>query len=125
MSSRPSRPRRRWPSSARAWLELTVADDGTVYGVYSHDSGIIMGHYEDGLLLGQWCELPTRRGPDDGGPLQLRFARSNHKIQLNGRWTYGESPEATWRDDFHGSTISEAPPSELVARLHKHELCPK
>ena len=113
---------RTW-SSSYGTLALTVSADGAVYGVYTHDSGIIVGHYEDGLLLGQWCELPTRHGPDDGGPVQLRFARSANKLQLNGRWTYGESPTATWRNDFQGATIDDPPPPELVERLQKHEQC--
>jgi hypothetical protein len=115
---------RTW-STSYGVLDLTVTPDGTAYGVYTHDAGIVVGHYEDGLLLGQWCELPSRRGPEDGGSLQLWFARSTHKLQLTGRWTYGNAPTATWRNDFQGATVDDQPPSELVARLQQHELCPQ
>ncbi|HEX5058222.1 MAG TPA: serine/threonine-protein kinase [Kofleriaceae bacterium] len=111
-------------STSYGTLDLKVAADGTAYGVYTHDSGIVMGHYEDGLFLGQWCELPSRRGPEDGGPLQLWFTHSAHKLQLSGRWSYANLPTAQWRTDFSGSMIDDKPSSELVARFDQHELCP-
>jgi hypothetical protein len=122
-------------------LALRVDPDGTTFGVYEHDEGTLVGRFNDGLFMGRWCELPTRRGPKDAGVLQLHFARNGGKTVVAGRWTYGDSPygvsvagdiddvsQTQWHmgeAGFFGSKLAaKAPPSTLAKRFADHVPCP-
>jgi hypothetical protein len=110
-----------------------VAPDGTAYGVYDHDTGVLVGHYKDGLMVGRWCELPTRRAPADAGVIQLQFARGKLGPVVEGRWAYGDVPDTTsqteplWhtgQSGFFGERVEVAPPPTLVERFAQHVVCP-
>jgi hypothetical protein len=105
-------------------LELHVADDGTVYGVYEHDNGILEGHYDRGVLTGWWCEEPTRKAPDDAGLVQMQFVRGAHKILIDGSWKYGKDPKALWVRDWNGFDAEAPPAPELDQRMQRHVTCP-
>jgi len=103
---------------------FTVDAEGRAYGVYQHDDGILIGHYNDGLFLGVWCEAPTFRGPDNAGKLEIRFARNASRIQLEGRWTYGHERGARWLSDWFGKSTTTLPPPGLVERVKQRTQCP-
>jgi hypothetical protein len=105
-------------------LRLKVDADGTAYGVYEHDDGILVGRYTDGTFTGRWCELPTRRGPADAGPVELHVTRSVTRMMIEGRWRYGDAPDAQWQTDFYGFSVPTASPAALELRLQRHEPCP-
>ncbi|HEY5936812.1 MAG TPA: serine/threonine-protein kinase, partial [Kofleriaceae bacterium] len=111
-----------WDTGLFGTLQLQVEPDGTAYGVYHWDDGIIVGTYQNGVLVGNWCELPSRRGPDDGGRLQITFVRGAHRIMVDGLWTYGEN--GTWQKDWTGSRLDSLPPIELEQRLNRRVPCP-
>jgi len=131
LASRPSKPGG-FPTPAElggAWdtglfgtMQLQVEPDGTAYGVYHWDDGIIVGNYKNGVLVGKWCELPSRRAPDDGGRLQITFVRGAHRIMVDGVWSYGET--GAWQKDWTGSRLDSLPPIELEQRLNRRVPCP-
>ena len=118
-------------------LALHVGDDGETYGVYEHDTGILVGHYRDGLFVGRWCELPTRHGSEDAGVIQLQFTRGKQGLAVDGRWAYGDSPDTvtaysavsttqwhTGQAGFFGDKLDTPPERTLGERLDQHALCP-
>ena len=118
-------------------LVLKVDANGEMRGVYEHDEGRLAGRYYGGLFMGRWCELPSHRGPQDAGVLQLQFARSGDRIAIDGRWTYGDSPDTldvsgvsntlwhTGEAGFFGAKLDAvAPPSALARRLEEPVECP-
>ena len=113
-----------WNTGMFGTMQLQVDPDGKAYAVYEWDDGVIVGNFADGVLVGKWCEVPTRKGPDDGGLLRLTFIRGPHRIAADGVWTYGDSATATWQPNWTGWKLTTAPPSELVQRLQRHVLCP-
>jgi hypothetical protein len=108
---------------------VRVAADGTLRGAYEHDDGRLAGRYRDGLFIGRWCELPTHRGPQDAGAVQLQFARDRTGLVLAGRWTYGDSPDmvsplaqAQWHTGeagFFGEQVEARPSPVLLERLEQ------
>ncbi|MEJ7599399.1 MAG: hypothetical protein WKG01_15945 [Kofleriaceae bacterium] len=104
-------------------MQLQVEPDGTVYGVYEHDEGILIGRYENDVIKGVWCELPTRRGPSDAGHFEVRFARANDRLLMEGRWRYGDSPSALWQPDWVGFALS-TPNVILEQRIQRRLPCP-
>jgi len=105
-------------------LLFTVDADGRAYGVYQHDDGILVGHYNDGLFMGVWCEAPTRRAPDDAGQIEIRFAHNASHVQIESRWTYGYDRDARWLPDWYGKSTATMPPPGLTARMKEHVQCP-
>jgi serine/threonine protein kinase len=105
-------------------LLFTVDADGRAYGVYQHDDGILVGHYDDGLFMGVWCELPTRRAPDHAGKIEIGFAHTANHVQVEGRWTYGHEPAARWLPDWWGKSTATIPPPGLVERMRQRAQCP-
>ncbi|MGN6109171.1 MAG: serine/threonine-protein kinase [Kofleriaceae bacterium] len=117
---------------SRAWLVnfgnmlVDIDERGNAYAVYGHDEGIIVGHYHDGLLIGRWCELPSRTSSDDSGVIELRFARSTRDLVVEGRWKYGDALTAPWQigpAGFFGRSDA-APPPELARRFAQRMPCP-
>jgi len=105
-------------------MVMTIDADGRAYAVYQHDDGILVGHYNNGLFMGVWCESPTRRGPDDAGLIEMRFARNANHVQIEGRWTYGFDPRGHWLSDWYGKSTATMAPPGLTTRLPQHALCP-
>jgi hypothetical protein len=103
---------------------FTVDAEGRAYGVYQHDDGIVVGHYNNGLFMGVWCEAPTHRGPDNAGKLEIRFAHNADRIQVEGRWTYGHDRDARWLSDWFGKSTTTIPPPGLVERMKQRAQCP-
>lgn len=114
-----------WHVAAFGDLLLRIEPSGEAYGVYEHDDGIVSGRFEGGEFIGWWCELPTRRAPDDGGRLQIHFLRDGERIVLDGSWTYGGDPGAPWQRDFLGISTEIAAISPLEKRLQHREACPR
>lgn len=105
-------------------LLLRVDEDGTAYGVYEHDDGILEGHYEHGVLVGWWCELPSRRPGDDAGLVEMQFVRGARRILIDGRWKYGADDKALWVRDWNGFNAEKPPAPELDQRMQRHTRCP-
>jgi hypothetical protein len=106
-------------------LLLQISPSGHAYGVYQYDEGILVGHYRDGQLMGRWCEAPSRMSPKDAGNIEIRFAlNTRNRLQLEGRWRYGDDPSSAWQYDFYGNTFHSQPPPELVKRLQQRIPCP-
>jgi hypothetical protein len=115
-------------------LVLRIDEDGGAYGVYEHDSGIVVGRYRDGLFIGRWCELPSYRDQQDAGVLQLQFARAANGHVVDGRWSYGDAPDlvsptaqAQWhtgKGGFYGEQVDRAAPAALAERLERRTPCP-
>jgi hypothetical protein len=74
--------------------------------------------------MGSWCEIPTRRAPDDAGQIEIRFAHNANHIQIESRWTYGFEPNGRWLPDWYGKSTATMPPPGLTARLQQHIRCP-
>jgi hypothetical protein len=113
-----------WNTGMFGTMVLHVDPDGTAYGVYEWDDGVVEGTYRDGVFEGTWCELPSRRGPDDGGRLRLSFVRGTNRIMADGVWSYGDT-QTSWRKDWTGSRLDGAAPSELEQRLQRQLRCPR
>lgn len=110
-----------WMSSGVLLFEVDA--EGQAYGVYQRDDGILVGHYSEGLFMGRWCELPSRRSPDDAGRIEIRFAtNANRRIQMEGRYSHGDAA-AAWLTDWFGYTTPIAPPPGLAERLRARQPC--
>jgi hypothetical protein len=105
-------------------LLLRVDDDGTVYGVYEHDDGILEGHYDHGVLVGWWCEQPSQRPPDDAGLVEMQFVRGARRVLIDGRWKYGADEKALWVRDWNGFNAEKPPAPELDQRMQRKKRCP-
>jgi hypothetical protein len=105
-------------------MVMTIDADGRAYATYQHDDGVLVGHYNNGLFMGVWCEAPTRRAPDDAGLIEMRFARNANHIQIESRWTYGFDPKVHWLSDWYGKSTATMPPPGITARIQQHALCP-
>jgi hypothetical protein len=88
-------------------------------------SGIQSGTFADGVWKGWWCQLPTRRPPDDAGPLELHFVRGDHRIVIEGAYKYGDGRAAQWRNDFYGVELDTPVAYNLEQRLQHREPCPR
>jgi hypothetical protein len=106
-------------------MRLFVDPNGDAYGVFDHQGGIESGKFAHGHWTGWWCQLPTRRPPDDAGPFDLHFVRGEGRILIEGEYKYGDGRAAEWRKDFYGVEIDGPPPYELEQRMQHHELCPQ
>jgi hypothetical protein len=117
--------------NGRAWhvnygeLRMHVDADGTAYGVFDHRDGIQTGTFKDGRWSGWWCQLPTRKPPDDAGTLELHFVRGDDRILIEGEYKYGDGRAAEWRKDFYGVEMTDPASYALEQRLQHHEPCPK
>ncbi|MEO8845927.1 MAG: serine/threonine-protein kinase [Kofleriaceae bacterium] len=106
-------------------LRMHIDADGTAYGVFDHQDGIQTGAFKDGHWSGWWCQLPSRKPPDDAGTLELHFVRGDDRILIEGEYKYGDGREAEWRKDFYGVEIADPTSFALEQRLQHHEPCPK
>jgi hypothetical protein len=107
-------------------LRMHIDADGTAYGVFDYKDGIQTGTFKDGYWRsGWWCQLPSRKAPDDAGTLELHFVRGNDRILIEGAYKYGDGREAEWRKDFYGVEIASPASFALEQRLQHHEPCPK
>jgi len=105
-------------------LRMHVDPGGAAYGVYDQKDGILVGRYALGRFVGWWCQLPTRRPPDDAGRVELHFVHGDDRVLIDGEWTYGDGRAAAWQKDFYGVSLVTAPSYRLEQRLQHHELCP-
>ena len=80
-------------------LYLRADADGTVRGVYPHDTGTVMGRIDNGVFHGWWCEVPSRKPSQDAGVVEFTFVRAGNDFNLDGRWKYG-TDEETWRENW-------------------------
>ncbi|MEY2453179.1 MAG: hypothetical protein QOD92_2753 [Acidimicrobiaceae bacterium] len=101
-------------------LVLRVTADGKVVAAYAYDQGMIVGTLTGRRIDGWWCEVPSRKGPGDAGPVQFDFVGDPAKsLTIDGRWQYA-SGNGTWSEDWDiDAKSTQAPPPELVARLDK------
>lgn len=117
--------------NSRAWhvnygeLRIHVEDDGTAYGVYDHKDGIHTGKFADGRWEGWWCQAPTYKAPDDGGPFVLHFVRGDDRILIEGMYKYGDGRAAEWQKDFYGVELDAKPSYMLEQRMQHHAGCPR
>lgn len=103
-------------------LAMRVDADGGVVASYSHDAGDIVGTInDDGIMVGWWCEAPSRSPDNDAGTVEMRLVEGSNGAAIDGRWTYGEHTASKgWRDDWDiAAKTSSEPPAELTARLDK------
>ena len=106
-------------------MRLFVEPNGDAYGVFDHQDGIQSGKFAHGHWTGWWCQLPTRKPPDDAGPFDLHFVRGEGRILIEGEYKYGDGRAAEWRKDFYGVEIDGPAPYALEQRMQHHELCPQ
>jgi hypothetical protein len=99
-------------------LYLEQLPDGLVVGAYGYDEGVLVGRLVDRSFRGTWCEVPTRTGPSDAGPVELTFVLVDGQRAIDGRWRYASEPAGSaWREDWNLTDRStEAPDPVLVAR---------
>jgi hypothetical protein len=62
---------------------------GEIRGVLRMARGTVVARLVDGVLVGTWCEAPTRRLPRDLGEVQWRMTKSAGTGELIGRWRFG------------------------------------
>lgn len=102
-------------------LVLRVSDGGRVVATYAHDQGMIVGTLSGRRITGWWCEVPSRKGPGDAGPVQFDFVgEPGQALAIDGRWLYasGATSGATWSEDWDIDAKSQTPPPQaLVDRL--------
>lgn len=97
---------------------IQVNADGSVVSVYDHDQGILVGTITGGILNGWWCEVPSRKPPDDAGAVQMRIVGdSAGKLSIDGRWQYAYDPAAPWRENWDITTKGGTAPEALTTRL--------
>lgn len=106
-------------------MALRNLPDGTVLAAYSHDSGVVVGKFDGNKMLGRWCEDPSRRGPQDAGPVEFKFFEEGGVKKIDGRWKYDSDGEAgAWRDDWDVAMDGEPVSPELTALLDRaQEIC--
>jgi hypothetical protein len=98
------------------WGQLVLQQHGDkMVGAYSHDEGMLVGTLQNGLLVGWWCEVPSRKPPGDAGDVEMKFVTVDGKRSIDGRWRYGT--EGEWREDWDISWDQGAPAEELTKRL--------
>jgi hypothetical protein len=96
------------------WGEMTLSGSGAgVDGHYTHDSGHIAGKLNGSALMiaprtgtvmtGRWDEAPTRKGPNDAGPVVLTMQRDGH--HFTGKWAYDGSA-SSWHANWSGTCIA-------------------
>ena len=96
-------------------LYLRPEADGTVRGVYPHDTGSVVGRIEAGVFRGWWCEAPSRQPTADAGDVELTFMRGEGGLAVDGRWRYGT--DGAWHDDWDLHWVETPVDAALVARL--------
>jgi len=99
------------------WGQLLLGERaGKLVGAYSHDEGMIVGAMQNGVLVGWWCEVPSRKAPKDAGEVEMRFITNDEgKRAIDGRWRYGS--EGVWKEDWDIAWDTGTPDSALVKRL--------
>ncbi len=107
------------------WGDLVLRVEGTkVIATYAYDQSEIVGTLSGRRITGWWCEVPTRKGPTDSGPVQFDFIGDPRTSgRIDGRWQYASAgADAQWSEDWDISAKSaEPPPQELVDRLDRVE----
>jgi hypothetical protein len=100
------------------WGKLMLRSVGDeVRATYLHDEGTVTGRMsEEGVVVGWWCEAPSREAPKDAGQVEFRFVDTDGQLALDGRWRYAS--EGEWREDWDLVRVNEQPPEELVARFN-------
>jgi len=100
-------------------IVFRIEDDGTVVGAYLWDEGMVIGKLVDDVLVGWWCEVPSRQPDVDAGDVEMRLVQDGSGTHIDGRWSYGQAG-GTWNDNWDIDAISEdEPPADLVARLDR------
>ena len=99
------------------WGKLVLATrGGKIVGAYSHDDGLLVGELKDGVLVGWWCETPSRKPTKDAGDVEMKFVtNAEGKRAIDGRWRYGS--DGTWREDWDIAFDEATPDPALVKRL--------
>ncbi len=99
-------------------LYLEQLPDGLVVGAYGYDEGVLVGRLVDSSFRGTWCEVPSRKGPTDAGPVELTFVLVDGQRTIDGRWRYaGDAAGSAWREDWDLTDRStQAPDPVLKAR---------
>jgi len=105
-------------------LTLQIAGDGSAYGVFSMQDGILSGRFSDGVFTGYWCNEPSRKPPLNAGYAKLRFLRGEGRLLIDGSWIVGEDQNVPFHTALLGTVQAMAPSAALVERLQRHELCP-
>jgi hypothetical protein len=77
-----------------------------VLGALRLARGTVSSRIVGGVLLGTWCEAPTRKLPDDLGEVQWRLTKSRGRNHLVGRWRFGS--EGSWRGGWDLTRIGGA-----------------
>lgn len=98
------------------WGQLVFREkDGKILGSYSHDEGTIVGTIQGDTLVGWWCEVPSRKPPQDAGDVEMKFVTKDGKRMIDGRWRYGSEEELkeNWDIDWNGGE----PDAALVTRF--------
>jgi hypothetical protein len=100
-------------------LLMQVSPDGKVIATYNYDEGMIIGSLSGRRITGWWCEVPTRKGPTDAGPVQFDFLGDpGSSLAIDGRWQYASGTANGWSEDWDiTAKTSTSPPEVLVDRL--------
>lgn len=96
------------------WGDLTLSGSGaSVDGHYTHDGGHIAGRLNGkaltivprtGIVMtGHWDEAPSRKGPNDAGPVVLTMQRDGK--HFTGKWAYDGSA-SRWHTNWNGTCIA-------------------
>ena len=97
-------------------LYLEQLTDGLVVGAYGYDEGVLVGRLVGNSFQGTWCEVPTRAGPGDAGPVELTFVLADGRRTIDGRWRYAGDPAGSaWREDWDLTDRSTAAPDRLAS----------
>ena len=82
--------------------ELKLQQEGdVVYGTFDEKRGHLIGTLDGRIFRGTWVQLPTFRGPNDAGDVELVFQR--HGRRFNGAWRRG--CEADWEGQWNGHRL--------------------
>jgi hypothetical protein len=98
-------------------LVMRVGADGSVVAAYAYDQGVIVGAVSGGVMRGWWCEAPSRTGPRDAGPVEMRLVTLDGRTSIDGRWAYAEAPDSFNENWDITAKSNDAAPADLVARL--------
>lgn len=92
-----------------------VGDD--IRGVYRIEDGSVIGRVENGVFRGWWCQVPSRRPPDDAGEVEWRLLKDpdSEAVRLDGRWRYGT--EGPMKGGWDLTKIGGLEPADLVEAM--------
>ena len=99
------------------WGQLVFREkDGKMLAAYNHDEGTIVGTIQGDLLVGWWCEVPSRKPDHDAGDVEMKFITNpDGKRAIDGRWRYGASE--AWHDDWDITWDAGQPDAALLKRF--------